>query len=458
VFSFVLWIPAALRNVPLCLAVVSEGRRHDGFSVLEQQESHMADDWRRDDRERFRRDPYSRDRAYGRGTDYEGDGTIARRGFGNDSSGYEGRGSHVSERDRGYMGSTERYRGDRGDRPYWTEDRFGGSDYERNLSQRRGPEDYEEPGYGDWGSPSLRRDRDTDYSRSSEDYRRRSGGYGRDHDTEAAYRELSDPGDGYVGRTRNHGFSGGRGHGFWREAVDEVKSWFGDDDRDTRYGRDRSESDWDRPSHRGRGPKGHTRSDERIREDVNDRLRRPAYRRVRDRRAGFEPRGDADRDREFPLREASRGGHRRERLRRHPRAEQPARPAADRRYDRHLDECRWHERNHNKCGRIYDRQLWNGRLKYPQSGHDHVSNSTGEASRSPWTPLRLASGLVGAGSCQSAPCWCDQAPHQCLYCKPEAQTDGMADHFRRETMEAEREGHVEVIPRRCQQPVFPTLI
>jgi osmotically-inducible protein OsmY len=272
VFSFVLWIPAALRNVPLCLAVVSEGRRHDGFSVLEQQESHMADDWRRDDRERFRRDPYSRDRAYGRGTDYEGDGTIARRGFGNDSSGYEGRGSHVSERDRGYMGSTERYRGDRGDRPYWTEDRFGGSDYERNLSQRRGPEDYEEPGYGDWGSPSLRRDRDTDYSRSSEDYRRRSGGYGRDHDTEAAYRELSDPGDGYVGRTRNHGFSGGRGHGFWREAVDEVKSWFGDDDRDTRYGRDRSESDWDRPSHRGRGPKGHTRSDERIREDVNDRL------------------------------------------------------------------------------------------------------------------------------------------------------------------------------------------
>ena len=53
------------------------------------------------------------------------------------------------------------------------------------------------------------------------------------------------------------------GRGFWDKASDEVSSWFGDDDA-----RRRREQD----EHRGRGPKGYTRSDERIREDVNDRL------------------------------------------------------------------------------------------------------------------------------------------------------------------------------------------
>jgi osmotically-inducible protein OsmY len=50
--------------------------------------------------------------------------------------------------------------------------------------------------------------------------------------------------------------------GFLDRAGDEVRSWFGD--RDARH---RREED-----HRGRGPKNYARSDERIREDVNDRL------------------------------------------------------------------------------------------------------------------------------------------------------------------------------------------
>lgn len=62
------------------------------------------------------------------------------------------------------------------------------------------------------------------------------------------------PGGGY-------GQQGQRG--FWERAGDEVSSWFGDED--ARRRRDMDE-------HRGRGPKGYTRSDERIREDVNDRL------------------------------------------------------------------------------------------------------------------------------------------------------------------------------------------
>lgn len=49
---------------------------------------------------------------------------------------------------------------------------------------------------------------------------------------------------------------------FWDRAGDEVSSWLGDDDARRRRDRD----------HRGRGPRGYQRSDERIAEDVSDRL------------------------------------------------------------------------------------------------------------------------------------------------------------------------------------------
>ena len=53
-----------------------------------------------------------------------------------------------------------------------------------------------------------------------------------------------------------------RERGFIKRAADEVASWFGD-----RSAEQRQEMD-----HRGRGPKGYTRSDARIAEDVNERL------------------------------------------------------------------------------------------------------------------------------------------------------------------------------------------
>jgi hypothetical protein len=51
--------------------------------------------------------------------------------------------------------------------------------------------------------------------------------------------------------------------GFFERASDEVASWFGDRDAERRRMQDQ---------YRGRGPKGYMRSDDRIREDVNDRL------------------------------------------------------------------------------------------------------------------------------------------------------------------------------------------
>ncbi|HYG01401.1 MAG TPA: BON domain-containing protein [Chryseosolibacter sp.] len=52
---------------------------------------------------------------------------------------------------------------------------------------------------------------------------------------------------------------------WWNRAGDEVLSWFGDEYAVRRRRHDEG-------PHRGKGPKGYTRSDERIREDVMDRL------------------------------------------------------------------------------------------------------------------------------------------------------------------------------------------
>ena len=58
---------------------------------------------------------------------------------------------------------------------------------------------------------------------------------------------------------------------WWDRTRDEVSSWFGDDDAERRRRVDRQED------YRGRGPKGYKRSDERIREDINDRLSDDPY-------------------------------------------------------------------------------------------------------------------------------------------------------------------------------------
>lgn len=111
---------------------------------------------------------------------------------------------------------------------------------------------------------------------TSEDYggrdfsNRTGGGYGTfgayGHSSES-YRPAYGPGsiswfgsgtqDEY-GSWRHYGES----RGFLQRAGDEIASWFGDEDAARRREQD----------HRGRGPSDYTRSDERIREDVNDRL------------------------------------------------------------------------------------------------------------------------------------------------------------------------------------------
>jgi hypothetical protein len=166
--------------------------------------------------------------------DREDDGYIARRGFGNRSAGFD-RGSHSDEDDG------------------WRRDRdFRERDYGDSA------------GYGTGGSALDWRDVVGD-----------EGGYERPFFGTDRRSDLGRYGRNRYGRERSGSESFGRGsrdyheeRGFLERAGDEVRSWFGNEEAESRRERDMREVG----QHRGRGPKGYQRSDARILEDVNDRL------------------------------------------------------------------------------------------------------------------------------------------------------------------------------------------
>jgi osmotically-inducible protein OsmY len=152
---------------------------------------------------------------------------------------------YSSGRDYGRSG-----REDYGERDYGAREYGGGRDYGRSS----GREDY---GGRDYGTREYSGGRD--YGRSGrEDYGERdygARGYGGGRDYGRSGRED------YGGRSREE-------RGFWDRASDEVSSWFGDRDAERRRREDEARAG----QYRGHGPKGYARSDERIRDDVNDRL------------------------------------------------------------------------------------------------------------------------------------------------------------------------------------------
>ncbi len=74
----------------------------------------------------------------------------------------------------------------------------------------------------------------------------------------------------YGGDTSNYGNAnqGSFNRDWWDKTRDEVSSWFGDDDAKRRRSNEKINSG----GHKGKGPKDYKRSEERIREDVCDRL------------------------------------------------------------------------------------------------------------------------------------------------------------------------------------------
>jgi len=156
---------------------------------------------------------------------------------------------------------------------------YGGSDYRNDdrrteMRRQRARDDYrtdirdsdtQTVGY----TGDRYRNRGSEYGRfTSESYGGRDYAYSTDP-YYAAGSTMGYPGaaagSGYGRDYRDHSY--GNERGFFEKAGDEIASWFGDDDAARRREMD----------HRGVGPQGYTRSDERILEDVCDHLTQDRY-------------------------------------------------------------------------------------------------------------------------------------------------------------------------------------
>jgi osmotically-inducible protein OsmY len=235
--------------------------------------------WERDDDDRYGRDEDDRGRQYERGL-----------------YGARGYGAGRDTEDYGYLGGAygggaygRDYNRDYGrdaGRDYGRDYGRGARDYGRDYGQRQGREpegrgdDFIERGYERSRSHAESRDDrggyQTDYGRtSSRFFGRRGEGYDPDdynegygpvgYDRRSRRRDDDDDADERGHRARGRG---GDDRNWIDRAADEVRSWFGGDDDDDRrrYGREGS------GRHRGRGPRNYRRSDERVRDDINDRL------------------------------------------------------------------------------------------------------------------------------------------------------------------------------------------
>ena len=154
------------------------------------------------------------------------------------------------------------------------DDRYGGGmsrDYGYGQGRYRASADrgvyadYSAGGYPQSGSAYR-----YDYGYGRSDNNRYGGG---DHPARASsYGAARSYGTGAYDSRYGSGSGPNRGEprGWWDRTSDEVSAWFGDDEAANRRREDERRAD--QADHRGRGPKDYTRSDDRIREDVNDRL------------------------------------------------------------------------------------------------------------------------------------------------------------------------------------------
>jgi osmotically-inducible protein OsmY len=215
-----------------------------------------GDHWRNDPGQYGSRDDErGRWRSEREPRDYERGGRGFSSGFGSEGRGFgSGYGREGRSFGAGGYGEGDRFGGSRSGadygRGYGRESRrsgYGGSSSDRDEYGRGG-------GYSGGFAGGFGRD---EYGRG--DFERGPGSWSEDRSGD--YRRE---GFGRSSRDWNPGDYGRRGEerGVWNRASDEVSSWFGDEDAERRR----------REDMRGRGPKNYTRSDDRIREDVNDRL------------------------------------------------------------------------------------------------------------------------------------------------------------------------------------------
>ena len=171
------------------------------------------------------------------------------------------------ERDYGRNDRPGEYEDHRGRTPYG----YDGA-YDKPRRRFPAPEYPDRVGLGSYETRGYGRDDDygatyASYRTTGRDYRYGPGdgrnyGYGRDGLTGERYGRQYDPYQtGYDARAHEE-------RGWWERAKDEVAAWFGSEEAERR----RRLDEFRAGPHRGRGPRGYKRSDERIKEDLNDRL------------------------------------------------------------------------------------------------------------------------------------------------------------------------------------------
>ena len=183
-------------------------------------------------------------------------GESGERGYG---GGSYGRGSYGG----GSYGGGRYSGGGRESERYGRESSSGGG-------RESGREGYWGRGWENERDDDTRESRYGSYGRSGNERRYNEGmrDYSQRYNYPTGFRSTESYGRNYDYDRERYGRGEGRGddRGWWDRASDAVASWFGDEEAERRREMDRQRE------HRGRGPKGYRRSDERIKEDVNDRL------------------------------------------------------------------------------------------------------------------------------------------------------------------------------------------
>ncbi len=182
-----------------------------------------------------------------------------------------GRGGYTSRSDYGRDWESERY-GNEGRFP--GDENLGRYSSGRRGREQSGRENYWGRGWENERDESNRESRYGSYGRSGAERgysEGLTGGYSERYNYPTGSRSTERYGERGRGYDYDRGdYDRGRteeGRGWWDRASDEVASWFGDEEAERRRRMDEQ-----RAHRRGRGPKGYRRSDERIKEDVNDRL------------------------------------------------------------------------------------------------------------------------------------------------------------------------------------------
>jgi len=201
-------------------------------------------------------------RRYGNDSYYPDNARYQRPSYGKENQ-YSQYGYNRIENDYRYQGNS----GNRNSRiPY---DRDFDSNYYGNRNTYRGGS--YEGGYGNSGYDTDRfrehRNSWSDDMSYDDQYRnkrsREDGGYGGMSYNSGNYGAYNQN----YNRYRSEYDDQDEDRSWWDKSRDEVSSWFGDDEAERRREQDRIRS-----GHRGKGPKGYKRSDERIKEDISDRL------------------------------------------------------------------------------------------------------------------------------------------------------------------------------------------